>query len=112
MPIIYSYPPITNPLAEDTFVLTRTIEDENRIETRSVSYDDLRKRMVKDSTFVFEQGVAATTWDIVHSMGKYPSVEVVDTQDTSILGFKIEYINVNRLIITFLISFAGKAFLN
>jgi hypothetical protein len=45
-------------------------------------------------------------------MKKFPSVEVVDTGETSILGFQIEYINKNRLILSFITPFAGKAFLN
>ena len=112
MPIIYSYPPTTSISNDDTFVITKEIEDENRIETRSVAFDDLKKIILRSNTFVFTQGIASSVWDITHNMGKNPSVEVVDTQETSILGFQIEYINNNRLIITFLVPFAGKAFLN
>lgn len=65
-----------------------------------------------DKHFTFEQGVGSNTWDIEHNLNKFPSVTVVDTQNTSILGGQVDYINANRLIITFLTSFAGKAFLN
>jgi len=65
-----------------------------------------------DKTFNFTQGAAASTWNITHNLGKYPSVSVVDTGDTSVLGGAVEYTNTNQLTITFSSSFAGKAFLN
>lgn len=65
-----------------------------------------------DKTFNFTQGAAASTWSITHNLGKYPSVSVVDTGDTSVLGGAVEYTNTNQLTITFSSSFAGKAFLN
>jgi len=66
---------------------------------------------VGDKTFVFTQ-VANQTWSIAHNLGKFPSVSVVDTGDTSVLGGKVEYIDNNNLTITFISAFAGKAFLN
>lgn len=65
-----------------------------------------------DKTFNFTQGAAASIWNITHNLGKYPSVSVVDTGDTSVLGGAVEYTNTNQLTITFSSSFAGKAFLN
>lgn len=114
MPIIYSYPPTNSISNDDTFVITKEIEDENRIETRSISFESLKTAMreVKPLTFVFTQGTVSNVWDIQHNTDTFPSVEVVDTQETSILGFQIEYINSNRLILTFILPFAGKAFLN
>lgn len=115
MPIIYSYPPTNSIANDDTFVITKEIEDENRIETRSISFESLKsviRREVQSTTFVFTQGMVSRVWDIQHNTDKFPSVEVVDTQETSILGFQIEYINSNRLILTFILPFAGKAFLN
>ncbi len=112
MPIIYSYPPTTFLSDEDTFVITKTIEEENTIETRSVSFEDLKKSIIANSTFIFTQGVAASVWDITHNMKKFPSVEVVDTGENSILGFQINYISSNRLTLTFITPFSGKAYLN
>ena len=64
-----------------------------------------------DSTFVFTQGVAATTWNIQHNLGKFPSVSVVNTNDFVIIG-EVEYIDNNNVTLTFSAGFAGKAFLN
>ena len=112
MPIIYSYPPTKSLSNDDTFVITKTIEEENTIETRSVSFEDLKKSIASNFTFIFTQGVAASVWDITHDMNKFPSVEVVDTGENSILGFQINYVNSNRLTLTFITPFAGKAYLN
>ena len=45
-------------------------------------------------------------------LNKFPSVEVVDTAETSILGFQIVYITPNQLTLSFITPFAGKAYLN
>ena len=62
-----------------------------------------------DKTFNFTQGAAASTWNITHNLGKYPSVSVVDTGDTSVLGGAVEYTNTNQLTITFSSSFCGQS---
>jgi len=64
-----------------------------------------------DSHFEFTQGVPATTWDITHNLDKFPSISVVDTADTTVIG-SYEYITKNRVILNFSDAFAGKAFLN
>jgi hypothetical protein len=112
MPIIYSYPLVTVPEPTDLFIISKTIEDENRIETKSIKFEDLQESLTGDKTFVFTQGVAANFWDITHNLNKFPSVQVVDTGENSILGFQINYVNNNRLTLTFITPFAGKAFLN
>jgi len=112
MPIIYSYPLVKTLAAEDTFIITKTYDDESRLETRSVTYDDLRKNIISDSSFIYTQAIASNFWDITHNLNKFPSVQVVDTANTSILGFQINYINKNRLTLSFILPFAGKAYLN
>lgn len=64
-----------------------------------------------DSHFEFTQGVPSTTWDITHNLNKFPSISVVDTANTTVIG-AYEYINKNRVILHFSSAFAGKAFLN
>ena len=63
------------------------------------------------STYIYEQGVAANIWEINHNMGKFPSVTVVDSAGSVVIG-AIEYIDINNLKITFNSSFGGKAYLN
>jgi len=62
-------------------------------------------------TFEFDQGAAATTWDITHNLGKFPSITVIDTGNTVVTG-EYNYVNNNRVILTFSAAFAGKAYLN
>ena len=62
-------------------------------------------------TFVFTQGVAATTWNIQHNLGKFPSITVIDTGNTVVTG-EYNYTSNTNVILTFSAAFAGKAYLN
>ena len=62
-------------------------------------------------TFEFDQGVPATTWNITHNLGKFPSITVIDTGNTVVTG-EYNYVNNNRVILTFSSAFDGKAYLN
>ena len=61
--------------------------------------------------FVYEQGEASDIWEITHNMDKYPSVTVVDSANTVVIGH-ITYIDRNQLIVRFNGTFKGKAYLN
>lgn len=63
------------------------------------------------SFFEFSQPTAAATWDIVHNLGKYPSVSIVDNSG-NIIEAHIQHIDNNNLKINFSIAFLGKAYLN
>ena len=63
------------------------------------------------NTFVFDQSVAASHWDVVHNLGFYPNVTVVDSAGTEVEG-NVVYINANELTIDFNSPFAGQAFLS
>ena len=63
------------------------------------------------TTFEFNQGVSATTWNITHNLGKFPSITVIDTGDTVVTG-EYTYINNNQVTLNFSAAFAGKAYLN
>ena len=68
-----------------------------------------------DKTFVFTQGVPATTWTIQHNLGKFPSVGVVDTASVAngqLYYGDVKYIDSNNLTVTFASQFSGKAYLN
>ena len=62
-------------------------------------------------TFIFTQGAPATTWNILHNLGKFPSITVIDTGDTVVTG-QYEYKDNNNVTLTFSAGFAGKAYLN
>ena len=63
------------------------------------------------TTFQYEQSVASDTWDVVHKLGKYPSVSVVDSGGNLVDG-EVKYVTNNRISITFTSPFSGKAYLN
>ena len=60
-------------------------------------------------TYVYSGSGA--TWNITHNMGKYPSVTVIDSGGEQVLG-SISYTNTNSLVITFVTSITGTAYLN
>lgn len=64
-----------------------------------------------DQTFVFEQRVASDEWDIVHNLNKYPSITVVDSAGTIVVG-DMQYVTDNSVKIRFCGAFSGKAYLN
>jgi hypothetical protein len=64
-----------------------------------------------DLTFVFTQNSAATSWLVVHNLGKFPAVQVVDTGNNMIVP-NVHYIDVNSLQINFAAATSGKAYLN
>lgn len=64
-----------------------------------------------DLSFVHNQSVPSTVWVISHNLGKRPSVRVVDSGDTTIVGHVVD-IDDNSLQVEFSAPFGGKAYLN
>ena len=64
-----------------------------------------------DKTFVFTQGVPATTWNIQHDLLKFPSVSVINNNNVVING-EVTYIDNNNVQLNFSAGFTGKAYLN
>ena len=62
-------------------------------------------------TFIFTQGVPATTWNIQHNLGKFPSVSVINNNNIVING-EVTYIDNNNVQLNFSAGFTGKAYLN
>jgi len=63
------------------------------------------------ATFEFTQGVPSTTWNIIHNLGKFPSITVIDTGNTVVTG-EYNYTSDKNVTLTFTAAFAGKAYLN
>ena len=62
-------------------------------------------------TFTFTQGVPSVTWNVVHNLGNFPSVSVVNNNNVLMYG-ETTYIDNNNLQINFSAGFSGKAYLN
>ena len=67
--------------------------------------------IVNDKNFVYVQATSSDVWEIEHNLDKYPSVTVVDSGGSVVVG-EIVYINKNNVRITFTSAFSGKAYLN
>lgn len=64
-----------------------------------------------DSFFFYNQIVPAATWRITHNLNKFPSVTVVDSALSVVIG-EIQYIDENTVELTFSGGFSGKAYFN
>ena len=62
-------------------------------------------------TFIFNQAVASTQWNIQHNLGKFPSVSVINNNNVVING-EVKYIDNNNIQLDFSAGFSGKAYLN
>lgn len=63
-----------------------------------------------NATFIHFQGAAAALWTIVHNLGRYPPVSVVDSAE-NVVGGNINYLDSNSLTAEFAFAFSGKAYL-
>lgn len=64
-----------------------------------------------DKHFLFVQAIASDVWEIKHDLNKYPSVTIVDSADSVVIG-DVVYIDENNVRLTFSGAFSGKAYLN
>ena len=71
----------------------------------------LATRIDSDKHFTYDQEVPSDTWVIEHNLGKEPSVSVVDSAGNIVEG-DYNYVNTNKVILSFSSAFSGKAYLN
>jgi hypothetical protein len=64
-----------------------------------------------DRTYVHNQISASTSWTVVHNLNKYPTVSVIDSGSTVVLG-DITYNSVNQLTVTLSALSTGKVYCN
>lgn len=64
-----------------------------------------------DKNYIHSQVALASTWTVAHNLGKYPSIEVVDTGDNVIIP-NIHYDSINQLTLTFAAATSGKVYVN
>lgn len=76
-----------------------------------VQFDFRLPRSTSASTYIYQQQTASDTWVISHDLRKYPSVTVVDSAGSQVIG-DVNYVDMNNLIIKFNGIFSGKAYLN
>ena len=59
---------------------------------------------------IHTQGTASTTWTITHALGGYPSVSVVDSANTVVVG-EVNYVSTSQVVVNFTSAFSGSAYL-
>ena len=64
-----------------------------------------------DKHYKHVQVAASTSWFITHSLQKFPSVDVVDSGGTRVIG-EVTYHDTNTLTVSFTGAFGGEAYLN
>ena len=64
-----------------------------------------------DAHYIHEQAVAESVWTVKHLLNKHPSVFVVDSAGSVVIG-EIQYIDKDSLKLIFTSEFAGKAYMN
>ena len=64
-----------------------------------------------DKDFVYIKSTPDKVWDITHNLDKYPSVTILDSAGSVVMG-DITYTSKSTLTVTFSAAFSGKAYLN
>ena len=58
--------------------------------------------------YVHTQIAASTVWEITHSLNKYPTVTIIDSGGSIVIG-EVDYIDQNRVTVTFSVTMSGTA---
>lgn len=64
-----------------------------------------------DRNYVHVQNTPLAHWTVVHNLGKYPAITVVDSGGTEVVG-QVNFVSTAILTIDFSGAFSGKAFIN
>lgn len=94
-----------------TLVLTNKKGEGNLVEGKYYDFALFTLSTQGTPTFIFNQAVASTQWDIQHNLGKFPSVSVINNNNVVING-EVKYIDNNNIQLNFSAGFSGKAYLN
>lgn len=78
------------------------------------------KLISRDDTFIQDtikyahihtQDVPSAQWTITHNLGKFPSVTIVDSTNSEVIG-EVSFTSNNQVVLSFSGAFSGKAYLN
>lgn len=103
----------TRRIAYSTFLtaLNDTLNVDGNITVGGANINTLYSGITHSHSYVHDQIASSNTWTITHNLNRYPSVTVVDSADNVVVG-DIEYKSLNQLVLVFIGSFSGKAYLN
>lgn len=66
---------------------------------------------IESSTYTHVQSTPATVWTINHNLGRYPSVTILDSANSEVVG-DYTFVSLDRLQVQFEVPFAGTAYLS
>lgn len=66
---------------------------------------------VQAPQFIFRQDTPLQVWIISHGLNRFPSVSLADS-DGNLTGGDVKYIDSNTITASFIVAFAGVAYLN
>ena len=120
MAIIHTYPRKPVPKKEDLIIISDSDSSNPVNATRSATLESLSD-IGLDKTFIFSQSQPQTVWGnpltpegiryVTHGLNKFASVTVVNSANGVVIG-NVEYINANKVQLTFSAAFSGKAYFN
>lgn len=85
--------------------------DDSKIRCEDIVTSKIFENRLSKMFYTHVQDLSSTEWVITHNLGRIPSVTVVDTSNTVVVG-EVTYISENKLSIKFSSPLSGKAFLN
>lgn len=83
----------------------------NPLNNYKISVENLLKIISPDKNYIHTQSAPSDNWTIIHTLNKYPSVTIIDSGGTEVIG-DIKYIDTSTVLVTFASGFSGKAILN
>jgi len=66
--------------------------------------------LTNNERYIFTQATSSATWVITHALGGHPSVTVVDSAGTAVVG-EVKYDSTTQVTVSFTVPFSGIAYL-
>ena len=63
------------------------------------------------ASLVYQQNTPSTVWDIVHGLGSFPAIVIVDSAGNEVEG-DVRYVSANEVVVSFAAACSGTAYLN
>tara|TARA_R100001443_G_C3299255_1_gene164843 strand:+ start:447 stop:770 length:324 start_codon:yes stop_codon:yes gene_type:complete len=89
----------------------RDIATGDTVQAQSLVVDSEGQVFKQNAHFIFVQSTPSTSWSVTHNLKKYPSVVVVDSAGTVVIG-SVTYNSTSAVTLEFENAFSGKAYFN
>lgn len=99
-----------NPVVADKFAILDSNSGTNMLSTLDSVKNLITAALSGDKTFS-QSFISATSVHVVHNLGKYPSVTVIDSANDECEG-DVVHNSINDFTVTFSAAFSGKVFCN